>query len=237
VNIIERASKYVAAMPAAISGSGGHSACFAVAIALVHGFDLSEDDAWPILMEYNARCEPPWNERELRHKLTSAGALNRHPKTRGHLRGSDEPAAPMASVEVRVRKVRWQDMVAQVAGRNSGNRAGSDDASSEQAPSAVPPSDWPSLIATAQRMFNAELLPDDDLDLEMQERLNQIEVILCQRDTRGRINYTGTQIEACAIGLRRHAGTHSDVDAMLHRLNEAAALALGWRELARRWRG
>ena len=97
--------------------------------------------------------------------------------------------------------------------------------------------DWSSLIATAQRLFNAELLPDDDLDADMRERLTMIDAILCQRDNRGRINYTASQIEACAIGLRRHAGTHPDIDAMLHRLNEAQAMALGWRELARRWRG
>jgi hypothetical protein len=96
---------------------------------------------------------------------------------------------------------------------------------------------WQDVVETARRLFNAEIIPDDDLDLEMRERLHMIEVILCQRDHQGRISYTGTQIEACAIGLRRHAGTHPDVDAMLHRLNEAAALALGWRELERRWRG
>ena len=93
------------------------------------------------------------------------------------------------------------------------------------------------VIETARRLFNAELLPDDDLDADMRERLNMIETILCQRDTRGRVSYTSSQIEACAIGLRRHAGTHPDIDAILHRLNEAAALALGWRGLERRWRG
>lgn len=109
--------------------------------------------------------------------------------------------------------------------------------------------DWPtkSIPAIAERLRAAKTelramladvgLPGDEPDCSMRERLNMIDAILCQRDTRGRINYTGTQIEACAIGLRRHAGTHPDVDAMLHRLNEAAALALGWRELARRWRG
>ena len=93
------------------------------------------------------------------------------------------------------------------------------------------------VIQTARHTFNAELLPDDDLDAEMRDRLTMIEVILCQRDTQGRISYHASQIESCAIGLRRHAGTHPDIDAMLHRLNEAAALALGWRELERRWRG
>jgi len=115
--------------------------------------------------------------------------------------------------------------------------------------------DWPQKsipsIAERLRAAKAELrnmladkpapedagLPGDEPGCTMPERLAMIGAILGQRDARGRINYTASQIEACAIGLRRRAGTHPDIDAMLHRLNEAAALALGWRELARRWRG
>jgi hypothetical protein len=109
--------------------------------------------------------------------------------------------------------------------------------------------DWPtkSIPAIAERLRAAKTelramladvgLPGDEPDCSMRERLNMIDAILRQRDARGRINYTASQIEACAIGLRRHAGTHPDIDAMLHRLNEAAAMALGWRELVKRWRG
>jgi hypothetical protein len=92
------------------------------------------------------------------------------------------------------------------------------------------------VIEAAKIMFNAESIPDDDLDACMRERLHMIEVILSQRDHQGRVSYTSSQIESCAIGLRRHAGTHPDVDSMLHRLNEAEALALGWREIERRRR-
>ena len=76
-------------MPLAISENGGHDALFAVACVLVHGFDLPEPEAWLILCEYNARCQPPWSERELRHKLRSAGQLTRHPKPRGYLRDAN----------------------------------------------------------------------------------------------------------------------------------------------------
>ena len=72
IPITERASRYVARMDAAVSGSGGHDATFAVACALVHGFALSEGDAMAILQEYNQRCAPPWSERELAYKLRSA---------------------------------------------------------------------------------------------------------------------------------------------------------------------
>jgi hypothetical protein len=56
-------------------------------VALVHGFALSEEQAWPILCDYSSRCSPPWSEGELRHKMESAGKLTRHPHPRGHLSG------------------------------------------------------------------------------------------------------------------------------------------------------
>jgi hypothetical protein len=71
-NLFARASAYVAEMPEAISGSGGHPATFAVARKLVQDFGLNDSDAWAILLEYNARCKPPWSEKELQHKLDSA---------------------------------------------------------------------------------------------------------------------------------------------------------------------
>ena len=72
ISIIERATRYVAKMDAALSGSGGHDATFAVAVALVHGFALSEAEASSIMAEYNCRCSPPWSERDLAYKLRSA---------------------------------------------------------------------------------------------------------------------------------------------------------------------
>ena len=57
--MLERASKYLAKMEAAISGSGGHNACFRAACHLVLGFNLSADDAFALLWnEYNPRCSP-----------------------------------------------------------------------------------------------------------------------------------------------------------------------------------
>jgi hypothetical protein len=79
-----RIRAYVAHMPAAISGSGGHLATLKTANALVLGFGLSIDDAWPYLSEYNQRCEPPWSSRELNHKLAEADA-NKKELVRGYL--------------------------------------------------------------------------------------------------------------------------------------------------------
>jgi hypothetical protein len=94
-----RVRAYVAAMPPAISGQNGHDATFAVARKLVHDFALSEHDAWPILLDYNARCQPQWSERELRHKLHSAGKLTRAATPRGFLRQEiAKPLPPLGSV-------------------------------------------------------------------------------------------------------------------------------------------
>jgi|GEM_PF-6170079 len=84
---LTRAQKYVWKMPPAVSGQHGHDQTFAVAVTLLHGFALSEPEAWHVLCEYNERCSPPWSESDLRHKLTDAGRLNRHSKPRGHLLG------------------------------------------------------------------------------------------------------------------------------------------------------
>ncbi|MFH1919892.1 MAG: DUF3987 domain-containing protein [Planctomycetota bacterium] len=87
--LIERARKYVAKMPPAISGQGGHDRTFAAACALVLGFELDEEAALGLLREYNTRCEPPWSESELVHKIKSAAE---QPGERGYLRDAEEPA-------------------------------------------------------------------------------------------------------------------------------------------------
>ncbi|MEZ6097855.1 MAG: hypothetical protein R3E01_02680 [Pirellulaceae bacterium] len=71
-NAYERCRNYVAQMPGAISGQAGHNATYAVACVAAKGFALPEDKAWSILVEFNERCQPPWHEHELRHKLDDA---------------------------------------------------------------------------------------------------------------------------------------------------------------------
>ncbi|MCA9214268.1 MAG: bifunctional DNA primase/polymerase [Planctomycetales bacterium] len=85
-DIEARAIAYLAAMPPAISGSGGHSQTYAAATALVHGFGLDTDRALAILAaEYNPRCSPPWSDRELQHKINQA-ATKPHDRPYGWLR-------------------------------------------------------------------------------------------------------------------------------------------------------
>ena len=91
-NLIERARAYVDRMPPAIAGSGGHDRTFAVCKAIVHDFALSDADAWAVLSEYNARCLPPWSEKELRHKLADAANCTRANRGRGELADTDRPS-------------------------------------------------------------------------------------------------------------------------------------------------
>jgi hypothetical protein len=74
LSVLERAKRYVAKCPPAISGQGGHDATLFVACRLIKGFGLSPDEALSLLLhEYNPRCVPPWSEKELRHKVEDAG--------------------------------------------------------------------------------------------------------------------------------------------------------------------
>jgi hypothetical protein len=96
-----RIRKYVAAMSPGISGHHGHDATFAVARVLVHSFALPIEEAWPILREYSEeRCQPPWSETELRHKLEDACNLSRPSKPKGHLLGmaAERPPVPNGKV-------------------------------------------------------------------------------------------------------------------------------------------
>jgi hypothetical protein len=80
MDVVERARRYIAKCDPAISGQGGHDAAYHVAACLVHGFALGEADGLALLTEWNRVCVPPWSERELRHKIESAGkASHREP--------------------------------------------------------------------------------------------------------------------------------------------------------------
>jgi replicative DNA helicase len=87
---IKRASAYLARIPGAVSGSGGHQTTWTAALAVVRGFDLSDADAYDLLArEYNPRCSPPWKEVELRHKIANAAAAR---TDRGYLLHKELPA-------------------------------------------------------------------------------------------------------------------------------------------------
>ncbi|WP_164102530.1 bifunctional DNA primase/polymerase [Candidatus Laterigemmans baculatus] len=85
-DVENRAVAYLNAMPPAIAGSGGHSQTYAAATALVHGFGVEPARAMELLSQYyNPRCDPPWSEKELQHKITQA-ATKPHDRPFGWLR-------------------------------------------------------------------------------------------------------------------------------------------------------
>lgn len=74
-----RARAYLATCDAAVSGQNGHGTAFVAALKVIRGFSRDERDArswegeWRALLgEYNARCRPPWSQRELEYKIRDA---------------------------------------------------------------------------------------------------------------------------------------------------------------------
>lgn len=86
MTIIERARLLVSQRPSAIEGQSGNATTFSVASVLVWGFGLTPEEALPVILEYNARCEPPWAQRDLERMLRNAVDKGGD-KPRGHLVG------------------------------------------------------------------------------------------------------------------------------------------------------
>jgi hypothetical protein len=88
----DRAARYVDATPGAVSGAGGHASTFALAMNLIHGFQLPLSRALDLLASWNCRCQPPWAPAELEHKIQSA-AQTPPAKPPGWLMDSQTPPA------------------------------------------------------------------------------------------------------------------------------------------------
>ncbi len=71
---LDHVRKYVAKMEPAISGSAGHNATLDV-VRVCKGFALDEAQTLDVLREFNERCQPPWSERELKHKANQLPLL------------------------------------------------------------------------------------------------------------------------------------------------------------------
>jgi hypothetical protein len=77
--VVERARRYLAALPPAVSGQHGDVTTFRACCRLVRGFLLDDAGALALIREWNARCEPPWSERELVDKIRRARRYGREP--------------------------------------------------------------------------------------------------------------------------------------------------------------
>lgn len=90
----ERARKYLAKIPAAVSGQGGHDQTFHAACKLVQGFALERGPALSLLAEWNQSCQPPWSDHELEHKIDSA---LKQSGERGYLLNGDNNYHPIGT--------------------------------------------------------------------------------------------------------------------------------------------
>ena len=79
LSVIERAKRYVASVPPAISGQHGDVHTFRVCCRLIRGFALDDEQALHVLSAWNERCQPPWSEPELLDKLHRAARYGREP--------------------------------------------------------------------------------------------------------------------------------------------------------------
>lgn len=77
---VDRARAFLQRVDPAVAGQQGDLRTFRVCCRIVRGFDLSDDEAVRALSEWNARCEPPWSEHELRQKVTNARRYGREPQ-------------------------------------------------------------------------------------------------------------------------------------------------------------
>ena len=85
---VSRAVEYLSKMAPAISGQGGHSRTYHAAMVTVEGFALSEQDAIDALADWNSKCVPPWDTKELLHKVRDAA---KNCINRGHLLNANQP--------------------------------------------------------------------------------------------------------------------------------------------------
>ena len=76
---VERARRYLALVPPAVTGEHGDLRTFRVCCRLTRGFALDEEQALQALSEWNQRCQPPWTTAELVDKLRRAARYGREP--------------------------------------------------------------------------------------------------------------------------------------------------------------
>lgn len=121
---LELCLAYLAKLPGAVSGSGGHSATLRAACECIR-FGLTDGEAMTALAEYNRRCSPPWSERELAHKIadarkkagTQSGTRGeRRPGRRSAVRTFDHAAVDRHLAELRSRPVASIETTAKAEG-------------------------------------------------------------------------------------------------------------------------
>lgn len=67
----------------AVEGRGGDQHTYNACCALLHDYALTEEEAWPVLAEWNETCVPPWDASELRVKMENARSYAEGPRGAG----------------------------------------------------------------------------------------------------------------------------------------------------------
>ena len=78
---LDRARQFLRSIEPAVAGHHGDLRTFRICCRVVRGCALSDEEALSVLREWNARCQPPWSERELEEKVQNARQVR--PRTGG----------------------------------------------------------------------------------------------------------------------------------------------------------
>jgi putative DNA primase/helicase len=92
----------------AIQGQGGDQHTYSICCSVVVGHDLTEDEAFDVLRDWNARCAPPWAEPDLRTKIRNAARYANGPRGE-RLRLILNPNDPMPSARKLVARAHTVD--------------------------------------------------------------------------------------------------------------------------------
>ncbi len=94
--LADRIKRWIVTLDPAIQGENGHSKLLWAAGCLTHGWELTDTEAYSVLVsEYNPRCEPPWDmsngkdQKDFSRKITES-RKNPPRKPRGWLRNDPE---------------------------------------------------------------------------------------------------------------------------------------------------
>lgn len=112
---LDRARAYIATMPGAVSGQGGHDQTFNAACRAAVDFGLNRDEVRLVLEEFNARCVPPWSEKELEHKADEAMKKAAASPDLGRALKSDKPKKAAQSAAGTEDEEQQEDQAARVA--------------------------------------------------------------------------------------------------------------------------
>ena len=97
----ERAQKYVEKYPPAISGFSGHDMTFRLVCVLINGFMADPEEAMLLLEDWNNRCDPPWEDKDLEHKIEQATQAGQRESVFGYMY-EDEPEVVVDDSEYEV---------------------------------------------------------------------------------------------------------------------------------------